>query len=230
MTRICVLIAQLDPEDAFEGTVEVAMGGFGTLRIVHNKLQLVRSEAKDASIQKVFDNANAVIKAYLSTLAWVTDIGVGYTPFDYVEFVDGSLGSTIIGTHRPTRNKVEKDTFLETQNLMPLVMSDSYLLWALEDYRTALRQPGHELIFLYRSIEWLKVRFGSWEEAWGTIKSTKRRIKAIKRYANDYFFARHAVTGRYPAPSQVVKDAFRDTRIILEKYMGYLRSQAVNRT
>lgn len=237
MARTCVVIAQLDPEDPFESTMETVETSFGILRIAQNKLYFTfeleddeGNEGKVARLEAIFKHVNLLLKTFLSSLAWVTDIGVGYELVDYIEFVDKKLGLVPTVSRQQTRRRVDSKALSSTEQLLPLVMSDSHLLWALEDYRTALRERGHELMFLHRSIEWLKVRFGTWEEVWGTIKSTKKEIKAIKRAANHYYFARHAVKGRQPVPPQVLEGAFENTRDILKKYMDWLSSQAVNRT
>jgi len=233
MARTCVIIAQLDPEDAFEDRVETVEADFGVVQIAQNRLKLafrLENEDKDVNFEAIFKDANFYLKAVLSTLAWVTGIGAGYKIFDYVEFADERLVLVGLVSPQQPQPKVESGALSSTQELLPLVTKDSHLRWALEDYHTALRECGHELIFLYRCIEWLKVRFGSWEEAWGTIKSTQRRIKAIKRDANEYYFARHAVKGRHPVPRQVLEDAFKNTRLILQKYMEWLSSQPLNRT
>jgi len=235
MARTCVAFAQLDPEDAFTRVAGAVDGSFGVMLLAQNRLKFEfepEEEEKNAlpSIRLV-NHANSFIKPLLSTLAWVTNIGVGYQLVDLEYFVDGK-SKRILMLHRPqSEADVDTSALLSTQHLLPLVLEDAHLRWALEDYRTALRERDHQLIFLYRCIEWLKVRFDNdWKKAWEAIGSSEKEFDAIKRPANKYYLARHAQpSGPKPVPMEVQDTALKNTRLILQKYIEWLRSQAIKR-
>jgi len=232
MARTCVLIALLNPEDAFQDTIEILATDFGMLQITQNKLKLVRTPVdEDAPQWEIYTAGFVFLKAFLSTLAWVTGIGVGYEPFDYLDIGEGPFRWTTPLSDRASQIKVDSSALSSTQELLPLVMGDSHLQWALEDFRTALREPGHQLIFLYRSIEWLSRRFGGWSKLREEIGITNKQLNAIKKPANEQYLARHVPrTGPRPVPPQVLDDALKNTKIILQKYVEWLRSQPINRT
>lgn len=234
MGRKGILIGQLNPEYAFEDVVETVETGFGVLQITENKLKFafeIVARDQNAPLEAIVSQANGYVKTFLSTLAWLTDVGVGYELLDYVDLVDGRLGLVSILSDQQPRRKVSSNALSSTQDLFPLVIEDPHLRWALEDFRTGLRERGHQLIFLYRSIEWLKVRFGGWEEACQTIRSNEKEFEAIKKPANTYYLARHAQPGGpQPIPDQVITKARENTRLILQKYIDWLRSAANDRT
>lgn len=233
MGRKCIVIAQLNPEHAFEDVVDMVETGFGVMRITENKLKFafeIRDQDKDARLEIILSEANAYVKAFLSTLAWLTGIGVGYELLDYVDFIDGRGLVSILPSEQP-RPRVASNALSSTRDLLPLVIEDPYLRWAFEDFRTALRERGHQLIFLYRSIEWLKVRFGGWPEAWQAIGSNKKEFEAIKKPANKYYLARHAQPGGpQPIPDQVLVKAHENTRLVLQRYIDWLGSEGHDQT
>jgi len=234
MARIRILTAILEPEEAFAGTRGTVSTSFGNLDVVGNRLKLLSTARllKGVPLGEEFDVTLHLLEAFLSTLAFVTDIGVGHAFYDYVDYVDeaGVFWTTTL-SDREGEQKVDSNGLSSAEELLPLVMSDLHLRWALQDYRIALGERDHELIFLYRSIEWLKVRFDGWEKAWQAIGSSKKQFEAIKKPANSYYLTRHALRGGpRPVPPQVLDDAFKNTRKILQKYVNYLRSQAVKAT
>jgi len=230
MAGIRVLTAVLEPEEAFQGTTAMVSTTWGDLHVVGKTLKLLSSaKHKDVGRGGGFMASLALLKAFLSTLAFITDIGVGHGYYDYLNLADLPVFRDTVVSERRAQQKVETSDFSSTQALLPLVISDLTLQRALEDYRTALSEPRHALIFLYRCIEWLKVRFDGWDEARKAIGSTKSEFRAIKEPANKYYLTRHALSGEPGlVPPQVRNDALKSTRKILEKYIEYLRSLATN--
>jgi len=234
MARTCVVFAELDPEDAFKRVAATVDGSFGVMLMAQNRLKFEfepEAEEKDALPSTLANHANSFIKPFLSTLAWVTNIGVGYQLVDLEYFVDGKSKRILMLDRPRSEAEVDSSALSSIQDLLPLVLEDAHLRWALEDYRTALRERDHQVIFLYRCIEWLKVRFDGWEKAWKAIGSSEKEFRGIKKPANDYYLARHAQkAGPRPVPEQVRDKALKKTKTILQRYIDYLRSQAINRT
>jgi len=178
MARIRILTAILDPEEAFEGTIGEVSTSFGDLNLIGNTLKLLSMAGhEDVSPGEELNVSFGLLKAFLSTVAFVTDIGVGHGFYDYLEIADriGVFWHTAV-SERSDQPRVDSNHLSSTEELLPLVMSDLHLRWALEDYRTALRERDHGLVFLYRCIEWLKVRFDGWENAWKAIGSSKEEF------------------------------------------------------
>jgi len=229
-----ILTAELLPGEAFAETTGMVSTSFGDLHLEGNTLKVVfTARHNGVPPGEEFNISYALLQAFPLTLALVTDVVVDWLSFDYLNFADGTesygLSSRVPSLGGRGQRKVESNDLSSMQELLPLVISDSHLRWALEDYRIALGERDHALIFLYRCIEWLKLRFDGWERAWKAIASSRKEFDAIKKPANQYY--RHAQMGRpRTIPAEEVNDAFKNTRKILQKYVDYLRCQALNAT